>query len=99
MRVRLALQAEVDGSQWEFWKPVDAEQVPSVGDIVRLGARTGASAALNERAVTKVRWGAELADVEVRLADLDPSWLRGNRREFGEAGWTSAMAGDDGMRE
>jgi hypothetical protein len=51
MRVRLAVQAEMDGAVWEFWKFVDSDLTPRVGEVVALGARTGASAELNERVV------------------------------------------------
>jgi len=94
MRIRLAVQGEVEGSLWAFWKSLEGQHVPSVGDIVGLGARTGSAAHLNEREVTAVRWAADLAEVEVRLADHDPRWLRGNRRELAVAGWMVAMAGD-----
>jgi hypothetical protein len=93
MRVRLAVQAEVDGAVWEFRKFVDSDLVPRVGEVVALGARTGASAELNQGVVTQVRWGKDLGDVEVRLSNLNPDWLQANRREFKDAGWTSAMAG------
>lgn len=94
MQVRLVVQGDVDGAACEFWKFTDATSAPAVGDTVRLGARTGAAAHLNERLVTSVRWDADLTQVDVRLADLDAGWLRANRREFGEAGWRAAMAGN-----
>ena len=97
MRVRLEVQGEVDGSRWEFWKSVDASAVPAVGDLVDLGARTGAASDLNERAVTAVRWAADLAQVQVRLADLHPAGsaptAASSHRQAGSAQWRASSSG------
>jgi hypothetical protein len=78
---------------WEFWKGVgERDVVPAVGDLVSLGARTGADASLNQRVVQAVRWNGDLTLVQVVLDDLSDDWLAANRREFEAAGRIAAMA-------
>jgi len=93
MRVRLVIRGHVEGDLWEFWKDVgERDVVPAVGDLVSLGARTGAVASLDERVVQAVQWNGDLTSVEVVLDDLSDDWLAANRREFEAAGWIAAMA-------
>jgi hypothetical protein len=92
MQVRLVAEGDVRGSLWEFWKDVESAAVPSVGDSVRLGARTRSASELNERVVSRVRWEADLALAVVWLERLDPDWLSANMREFEAAGWRNVMA-------
>ena len=93
--VRLRVSGEVEpGSMWEFWKDLkDAAGVPRVGDQVRLGVPGGGAVHHHTvREVVSVEWAADLAIVEVGLADLHAGWLQANRREFHDAGWMTAMA-------
>jgi hypothetical protein len=94
MQVRLVTRGHVKGEVWEFWKDVgERDVVPAVGDLVSLGARTGAVASLNQRFVQAVEWNGDLTLVQVVLDDLSDDWLAANRREFEAAGWMAAMAG------
>lgn len=95
MDIRLVVRGEIEpGTSWEFWKHVpDAVAVPRLGEHVQLGVSGGGAHYLAVREVVSVEWVADLALVRVRLADLHPGWLQGNRREFHDAGWMTAVAG------